>query len=267
MRYFIIRLLKKLNVLSMCLLALFITSEASASTIDDGTSLPPINTVLAPHSTVEGKTIAQWGEQWWTWVLGTPTTTADGFSNPQLDDTGASAHLGDVGGPVFFVAGNFGGSTERTFSAPQGQYFLLPLVNSVWIPDPGETLQNAIDGNAVYINKVDSLHAVIDGVIITDVFDHRETTTAASGGFSFTVPDNGLVAAGTYGPTAQDGYWLMLTLTPGQHTISFGGTSDSFTNVYSVIDHINVVPIPAAVWLFGSALAGFGVFSKRRKSS
>ena len=261
------RLVKLSSVISVALALVAVAPRASAFVVDDGVPLPtdhnPLAPHLAPHSTVEGKSIAQWGEQWWTWVLSIPNAV-----NPQLDTAGANAHLGDVGGPVFFVAGNFDGSSERTFSVPSGKFLLLPLVNGVFIPDPGDSLQAAITSNDNFINTVSSLQAVVDGVVITDVFDHRETTTLTSGGFSFTVPDNGLVPTGTYGPTAQDGYWLMLALTQGEHTISFGGTTNSFTNTFSITDHITVlpaaVPIPASLWLLGSA---FGLLERRRRIS
>jgi len=44
---------------------------------------------------------------------------------------------------------------------------------------------------------------------------------------------------------------------------SVGG---SFQQAFVTVTPAAAVPIPAAVWLFGSALAGLGFFGKRRKS-
>jgi hypothetical protein len=46
--------------------------------------------------------------------------------------------------------------------------------------------------------------------------------------------------------------------------IPIGG---SFQQAFVTVTPAAAVPIPAAVWLFGSALAGLGFFGKRRKSS
>ena len=40
-----------------------------------------------------------------------------------------------------------------------------------------------------------------------------------------------------------------------------------FSGVFLVRDHVSPVPLPAAVWLFGSALIGAGVIGKRRKKN
>lgn len=55
-------------------------------------------------------------------------------------------------------------------------------------------------------------------------------------------------------------------------TISFAGTAQSFnlTNAaanYVAIDNVSSVPVPAAVWLFGTGLAMFGAVRRRGKAS
>jgi len=73
------------------------------------------------------------------------------------------------------------------------------------------------------INGVDALHATLDSRNVKDLFGYRIVSPL----FSYVLPDNSLVGvpAGRYGPTASDGYWLLVApLRPGFHTISFGGT-------------------------------------------
>ena len=53
--------------------------------------------------------------QWWQWVLSIPV-----FENPLLDQTGEKCVVGQRG-PVWFLAGNFGGGeTTRSCSVPEG---------------------------------------------------------------------------------------------------------------------------------------------------
>jgi len=63
--------------------------------------------------------------------------------------------------------------------------------------------------------------------------------------------------------TVGTGDWLNLQLV----TFAAEGDNSGFAYLTAVqIDNINVseVPIPAAVWLFGSALAGLGWLSRKR---
>ncbi|MES9971387.1 MAG: VPLPA-CTERM sorting domain-containing protein [Candidatus Thiodiazotropha sp.] len=53
------------------------------------------------------------------------------------------------------------------------------------------------------------------------------------------------------------------TLGAGEYTLTFDGFSNGLAgSVYDVT--VNAVPLPAAVWLFGSALLGFAAFTGRR---
>src|SRR5262249_42606793 len=93
-------------------------------------------TIDAPNAIVDGKTIAQWTQDWWTWALQSPA-----YKNALDDTTGKYAHVGngdhqnaqgDQDQPgVFFIAGTQGTATDatRTFTVPQGDALLVPMIN------------------------------------------------------------------------------------------------------------------------------------------
>lgn len=62
--------------------------------------------------------------------------------------------------------------------------------------------------------------------------------------------------------TLNDGLAGYYTLIVGAH----GGAADGGV-AYTVTTHSYSVPIPAAVWLFGSALGGLGLFGRRKQKS
>src|SRR4051812_33587526 len=63
----------------------------------------PGSGIVPPGARVLGKTYGEWGAAWWTWAYRIPAAT-----NPVSDPTGEFCHEGQSG-PVFFLAGNFGG--------------------------------------------------------------------------------------------------------------------------------------------------------------
>jgi hypothetical protein len=79
-------------------------------------------TIFPPHSIVAGQSIGDWNGGWWTWVSEMPTS-----GNP-FDTNGALAHQNN-NGPVFYVVGNSGGVSTRSFSVLAGKPLLFPLVN------------------------------------------------------------------------------------------------------------------------------------------
>ncbi|MEI6069418.1 MAG: TIGR03118 family protein [Methylococcaceae bacterium] len=70
-------------------------------------------------------------------------------------------------------------------------------------------------------------------------------------------------------PLSIDGLWAL--------TVGNGGGAGSTQSIYfsagpngeanGLFGTVAAVPVPAAVWLFGSALAGFGVFGRRQKAA
>src|SRR5262249_473615 len=84
-----------------------------------------------------------------------------------------------------------------------------------------------------------ALHATIDGVPVQNLDPVNTPYRACAGpvaecsggSFSFSMPTGNLFGfpASTYGPAVADGIYLLLApLTPGTHTITFGGTSTFF---------------------------------------
>lgn len=216
--------------------------------------------VVAPGSTVEGKTIAEWTADWWQWAFG-QSTPSDAFT----DATGEYADVGQSG-PVWFIAGTTGGTATRTFDVPSDRYLLFPLVNVVvsefdFIGTVTEAQLRA--AAASVIDGVDSLLAAIDGVSITDPFSYRE----ASPLFSLeAATDNPFGApAGSLGNAVSDGFWIMLEpLGLGTHTIEFGGTISGAGFSVEVTDTITGVPAPATIVLLGLGLAGLSYQRGRR---
>src|SRR3954453_10844196 len=79
-------------------------------------------TVLPAGSQVAGRSIGEYTADWWQWALGF-TAPNDPFTDPD----GTKANL-NQSGPVFFVAGNSGGTTTRSFNVPAGKHLLVPLL-------------------------------------------------------------------------------------------------------------------------------------------
>src|SRR5258706_15091686 len=89
--------------------------------------------ILPPQSKPYGMTYGAWGAQWWKWVIGIPPE-----ENPVLDETGEFGDV-DQAGPVWFLAGNFGGTTERTLDVPGGKALFFPILTQFWgCPSPQE---------------------------------------------------------------------------------------------------------------------------------
>ncbi len=178
--------------------------------------------------------------QWWQWILGIPADTNPGFDDGS-DQSGRACAV-HQSGPVWFLAGTFsGGPVERACTVPADKALFFPLINQTWLFDPGEVRTADFVRTAIApgINGVDRLHATLDSRNVKDLFGYRILSPL----FSYVLPDNALfgLPAGRYGPTASDGYWLLLApLRPGLHAISFGGTiGDAFA--VDVTYKLNVV--------------------------
>lgn len=214
--------------------------------------------VVDPGGSVAGKTIGQWTADWWNHVVSVP-----GGQDIVSDPDGAVQSNGQTG-PVYFAGGQSSSSTgsfTRSFSVPAGKHILLPLVNTIVSngPDPNfsSTAEEA-DAFTTQAVKLNTLFATVDGVAVSNLASHREVSPV---NFTLNAVDNNLLGlpGGTYTDANSDGHWLMLKpLSPGNHTIHFGGSTDAFEIApdfsvpgfsIDVTDHITVgqaVPLPAA---------------------
>jgi hypothetical protein len=182
--------------------------------------------VFPPDSKPYGKTYGEWGAAWWQWAVRFPENR-----NPVSDTTGAFATLGQSG-PVWFVAGTWGGSVQREFSVPTDTALFFPLANVVAGAGFGDCTPPNCDVSSLtqlarnfMDTTVVALQASVDGVNLPDLFRMRAVSPEP---FAVTFPAGAVfgLPAGTFEPNVCDGYWLMLKPLPkGRHTLHFRATN------------------------------------------
>ena len=177
--------------------------------------------VAEPQSVVAGKSIAEWTSDHVRWAVSFPVDQNPVFT----DETGELAHLGDVGGPVFFAGA--AGDVQRRFDVPCGKYLLVPLLTQIGFLDATLDEATARAENSAFVDSVTTLHARIDGRRVRDVFEYREASPEV---FGVSVPDGGIFGdVGGQFDAVADGYWLMIEPLPsGTHTIVVGGESPAY---------------------------------------
>ncbi len=206
----------------------------------------PNPTVLPINSNSHGRSYAQWADAWWQWFMAIP---AD--KNPILDSTGEFVSVGQSG-QVWFLAGTYSGVAVRTATIPAGKALFFPIYNYCWIltptlGDPEWSPETEAMMRATAAAQVDGfgpsdLTCEVDGRAVADILSYR-CPTEPDDPFMVFLPDNdvwgvvgsttidgGVFQSGTYGPSVQDGIYLMLTpLSKGEHTIRF--TAGDFLDV------------------------------------
>ncbi len=199
-----------------------------------------------------GKAYGEWSGAWWRWAYSIPADI-----NPVMDSTGQNAGVGQSG-PVWFLAGAFGtGATERTVTLPAGKALFFPIANEVWVNLPAfgdnpwspaqDVLARSIIGDLM--NAFVTLTCQIDGRPVPNLSAYRCQTPAGED-YMVTFPDNNVLqalgwlpglTAGTYGPSVDDGYYLMLApLAAGKHTLHFTAANADGSFSLDVTYHLTV---------------------------
>ena len=207
--------------------------------------------IAPPNSNPHGAPYAQWGAAWWQWVF---SLHAKVPLNPLLTTGAVDCSYGQSDHVWFLVGALVPGSTTRSCYVPTGTWLFLPVLNA-WADNVGVSPPDTIkqlEESAAFYAEASELHASIDRVPVKNLFAYR----AAYAPFGYRVPatDNMLQYLGgnvpgsdwptTFiFPAASDGYWLMLEpLTPGSHTINFGGTGKNGGFQLDITYYITVVP-------------------------
>ncbi len=191
----------------------------------------PNHLVFPLDSSPYGNTYGEWSAQWWQWLMSIPSAT-----NPDLDTTGANCGVGQRG-PVWFLAGTFGGTYTRSCTVPAGKALLItPLTqldgNSAFDCEPtapGLCIINNLRALAAESqDNPQELQVTIDGFALRHLSDFRVQSPI----FTVTCPDGAVfgIPKGTYTLSNADGYWQLLApLSPGKHTVHVRGKSSVAT--------------------------------------
>ena len=190
--------------------------------------------IAPPGSKLQGLSAGDWSKKWWVWALETPAV-----DNPLLDTTGEKCAVGQSG-RVWFLGGTLGPSDPvvRTCDVPTGTSFFVPAVNAFCVAEGDGTLEAQRACAAAFLDKVTSVLVEIDGAPVEALESYR----ALSPSFDLMLPDGNVFGApaGTYTPTAADGYYLFVRpLSAGQHTIHL--RAEFGTDVIDVTYFLNVV--------------------------
>jgi hypothetical protein len=232
--------------------------------------------VHPPCSKPYGLTYGEWSAKWWQWMQAIPLPENPNFEGTPGDSDPAS--VGDCAqgqsGQVWFLGGRFspGPTTIRNCTLPTGKSIFFPISNIVfgdgWFdcngkgPNFDPTLPTCSDSYwpnypanpavhswtdlanwvASFYNPPPVMEVTVDGVTLTGLSAYR----AQAPKFDYTLTSDNIFnafgvvrAAGTYGPTGSDGFWIMLTpLSEGEHTLHFK-TGDLFQDI---LYHLTVTP-------------------------
>lgn len=196
--------------------------------------------VFSPSSSPFGIKFREWSAQWWQFMLSIPAS-----DNPLVDETGEKCPVGQRG-PVWFLAGAFGGTFTRSCSLPEGKALLFPVMNLVDINVTNQTADELRAEIAPCISAATTLSVEVDGKPIKKIQDRFRVRSQV---FEATFPVGGFLDPGTYSPVVDDGFYVMLRpLDRGTHTLrirSAGPGCAVFPNAVSldVTYTLTIVPV------------------------
>ena len=128
---------------------------------------------------------------------------------------------------------------------PEGKALFLPIIDTIWIniPSMGDNPWSdaqrdfALAYIAPFTDNAFNLSCQVDGLEVPNLTHYRSHTPDGAE-YMITFPDNNVwgLPAGVYGPSVDDGIYLMLApLRPGQHTIHFTAASQgSFAGPFAL---------------------------------
>jgi hypothetical protein len=176
-------------------------------------------TIVPPGAIYHGKTYGEWSAEFWQYALAQPLEGHLFLDTPEFDfSSGQSGSVWFVGAPD--------GPLTRTVDLPSGKALFLTLrdveVSSLEAPPfYGATEDEQRTLATWFADHIVEVYCEINGVPVPNLWDYR----AGSPQFEFTAPTPWVWGdVGGKGTAVSDGYFLMVELPKGHHTIHFGGT-------------------------------------------
>ncbi|MBK6851807.1 MAG: hypothetical protein IPG93_09375 [Burkholderiales bacterium] len=196
-----------------------------------------------------GVAFPEWTARLWQHVLSLPSG-----DNPLLDNGVNKCAIGQSG-PVWFLAGNLGGVSQRACDVPADKALLFPVFDAFGFDTPGVCGQGAAEsvrfyreGLAAFVDGVSTLDVELDGRAVPKLFERRYRSTVFSASlpadnfFNDFCADLGGVPRGIYSPAVDDGYYLMLKpLSVGRHNLRIRAGAPGFE--LDVTYKLNIVPV------------------------
>ena len=183
-----------------------------------------LNSVLfEPDSVPFGVTIPEWIIRWWRWLL-----TSSLETNPASDKLGICSELRQDDPYMWFLAGTFGGSANRTCNVPVGRAILIPIINyeCSFADEPLITSEQELELKCKKeIDDIKHLSVSIDGVTFTNLERYRVRSPV----FSINLKENNILGVNS-GLTKMitDGFWIFLKpLKIGDHNVTSYGSCRS----------------------------------------
>jgi len=203
----------RLSVMAAIILGFIVSIPLVATAADTNPVVVPVD------SDYEGLSYGNWSAKWWQWALSIPAP-----DNPLLDTSGEKCGEGQSGN-VWFLAGTFGGSAERTCTVPAGKAILFPIINAECstVEGNGKTEEELSACAKDLIDHVRVKEAKVDGMPLIDLNNYRVQSPL----FRFRLPPNNILGLSPgSSPSVSDGYWILLEpLSTGPHTIHFRGVA------------------------------------------
>lgn len=199
------------------------------------------------HAKPYGVSFGEWSARWWQHMVSTPSG-----DNPLIDAGGNKCSVGQSG-PVWLLAGNLGGVSQRNCDVPAGTALYFPIYNFIGANTPNVCFQDANDLSVAdlraqgqgFVDGVVTLNVELDDKPIPKLFERRYRSIP----FSLTVPSDNVFNAGCnglprgiYSPATDEGYYVMLKpLSVGSHVLRIRSESPGFG--VDVTYNLNIVPV------------------------
>jgi hypothetical protein len=224
MAFVFVKLTLRTAIITGIVGGLFIIIINSSQFVQGQNNASPDALVFPVDSKPYGKSYADWSAIWWQWLLSIPED-----KSPAGDSTGEDCGTNQQG-PIWFLAGTFGGSAERTCTIPSGKAIMFSPINSecsyAEYPDE-KTESDLLECAKTFQDQTTSAQVTINGTAIENLDQFR----IQSPPFNVTIPENNVFGVSS-GPTqaVSDGLWVILKPLPvGEHKIGFKGSSVDFT--------------------------------------